>query len=422
MDSLKDKYFRRNAASVAAVEFFWGLGFPVIIESTFLQIFLKNYGASDFLIGLVPSILILGISIFPLASSYLTRNFEFQKTVVLNLHIISSFAILFFGVFLFFVKETSMILPVFFISYVIFSLCIGLTVPLWLNFLVKIFSSGKSVQGLSIMFITQNIAKIIASVLIIKTVEACSFSLYSAAWIFLGSGVSFLIGSFFFIFTKELPAEKSQPVLKESFFVHIKKTVIEIVKNKNLLKYLIGDLDYYVIITLTSFYAVYATQFFHITNYTAAGLFVVFIYIGSILANLLLGTFDLMSLKNKFLSTKILGLFALILLIFFPTLPGFLCASFLMGFSRGTRSIIYSPCVKKFAGKEDVTPIFAAAPLVTIVFASGFPLIFGSILDNFTYLGSISYKIMFGISFCILSIVLIFGVLTNFDDEFVHHP
>ncbi|MCK5686957.1 hypothetical protein KAJ27_22650, partial [bacterium] len=154
MDSFKDKYFKRNAASVAAVEFFWGLGFPVIIESTFLQIFLKNYGASDFLIGLVPSILILGISIFPLASSYLTRTFEYQKTVVLNLHIISSFAILFFGVFLFFVKDTSIILPVFFISYVIFSMCIGFTLPLWLNFLVKIFSSGKSVQGLSIMNIT----------------------------------------------------------------------------------------------------------------------------------------------------------------------------------------------------------------------------------------------------------------------------
>jgi hypothetical protein len=139
MDSLKDKYFKRNAGSVAIIEFFWGLGFPVVMESTFLQIFLKNMGASDFLIGLVPSILILGISIFPLISSYLTRNQESKKKIVLNLHLISSCVTLFFGIFLFFVKDASLILPAFFISYSIFSICIGLTFPVWLHFLVKIF-------------------------------------------------------------------------------------------------------------------------------------------------------------------------------------------------------------------------------------------------------------------------------------------
>ncbi len=30
---------------VATVELFWGLGFPVVLESTFLQLFLKSLGA-----------------------------------------------------------------------------------------------------------------------------------------------------------------------------------------------------------------------------------------------------------------------------------------------------------------------------------------------------------------------------------------
>jgi MFS family permease len=422
MDLLKDNYFKRNAASVAMVEFFWGLGFPVILESTFLQIFLKNNGASDFLIGLVPSILIAGISIFPLISSYLTRNHEFKKKIVLYLHVVSSGSTLAFGVFLFFVKDETLILPAFFFSYVIFSLCIGLTIPVWLHFLVKIFSEKRNVQGLSIMYLSQNIAKVIASVFILKMVGSYSFSLYSAAWIFLCAGFSFLIGSLCFIFTKEVPSTENQPILKNSFFQHTKDTIVEMVRNKNFLKYLIGDLDNYVMLTVISFYANYATQYFGIKNATAAGLFVGFIYSGSILSNLLLGTLNFMSLKNKFLSTKVLSLVTLAVLIYYPTFSGFLLASLLMGFCRGTRGIIYSPSVKKFSKREDTTGYFAVAPLLTIVFGSGFPVLFGKMLDYFSYLGSTSYKIMFAICFCTIIITLIFGYFTDFNEEFKNTP
>lgn len=417
MDLIKDRHFKQNATSVAVVEFFWGLGFPVILESTFLQIFLKNMGASDFLIGLVPSILIFGISIFPLLSSYLTRNHEQKKKIVLMLHVVSSCSTLLFGLFLFFVEDRALILPAFFVSYVIFSLCIGLTIPVWLHFLVKIFSAKRSVQGLSIMYLAQNSAKLIASLFIIKVVEAFSFSITSAAWIFLCSGFCFLIGSFCFIFTKELPAENPVPRLSDSFFQHTKETIAEMVQNKNLVKYLISDLDNYVIITIISFYAVYATQYFGIPDHTAAGLFVGLIYTGSILSNLVLGTLDYMSLKNKFLFTKVLSLVTVAILIYYPTFQGFLVASFLMGFCRATRGLIYSPAVKKFCKREDTTGYFAVAPLATIVFGSGFPVFFGKMLDHFSPLGSLSYKIMFAISFFIIIVTLVFGWATNFEGE-----
>ncbi|MBU2631873.1 MAG: hypothetical protein KKE61_24945 [Proteobacteria bacterium] len=226
----------------------------------------------------------------------------------------------------------------------------------------------------------------------------------------------------FFIFTKELPSKENHPFLKASFFSHTKDTIIEMVKNKNLVKYLIGDLDNYVMLTVLSFYANYATQFFNIKDYTAAGLFVGFIYTGSILSNLLLGTLDYMTLKNKFLSTKILSLVTLAVLIFFPTNTGFLGASFLMGFCRGARGIIYSPAVKRFCKQEDATGYFAVAPLLTILFGSGFPVFFGKMLDLFSHWGSLSYKIMFAICFFLILITLIFGWLTNFNNEFKNTP
>lgn len=414
MDAQKDRYFARNATGVSLVEFFWGLGFPVVMESTFLQIFLKNQGATDFLIGLVPAILMMGVSVFPLFSSYLTRNQEVKRPIVLGLHIVSSVSSLGFGLFLFWVTDPGLILPAFFVSYVIFSLCLGLTLPIWLNFLVKIFSAQKSVKGLSIMYTSQNIAKIIASIFIIQVVETFSFSLISAAWIFLIAGLLFLIGSFCFLITLELPG--SEPIFpkKVSFFRHTWETIKEITANKNLVKYLVGDLDHYIVLTAIAFYANYATQHFGIKDYTAAGLFVCFIYSGAILANLLLGTFNFLSLKHKFISTKIITLILLCLLIFSPGLGSFLWVSFLMGFCRGTRSIIYSPAMKRFSQRQDATAIFATAPLLTIAFGSGFPLFFGHMLDRLSHLGQGAYQFMFGVCVLCVVITLVFAWTTDF--------
>ena len=139
---------------------------------------------------------------------------------------------------------------------------------------------------------------------------------------------------------------------------------MEMVQNKNLVRYLMGDLDNYIILTVLSFYAIYATQYFGIKDATAAGLFVALIYAGSILANLMLGTLNLLSLKSKFLSTKLIGLMILLILIFFPGFTGFLWASFLMGFCRGARGLVYSPAIKNFCKREDTTGYFAAAPLL----------------------------------------------------------
>ncbi|MBI5552707.1 MAG: MFS transporter [Desulfobacterales bacterium] len=398
MNQNSDQLFKRNASAVALVEFFWGLGFPVLIESTFLQIFLKNFGAGDFLVGLVPAILMTGLSLFPLVSSYLTRNQERKRAPVLWLHVVCSFAIMAFGAFLLLVRDQALILPTFFIAYMIFSACLGLTFPVWLNFLVKIFPPSRSLQGLAIMYAAQNVSKIIASLFIIKVVETYAFSLASAAWVFLAAGLLFLAGSFCFLLTRELPAAEPLLPSEGSFFQHTWRGVTDIVRNKNLLKYLAGDLDNYVVLTIISFYANYATQYFGIPDYSAAGLFVALIYLGAILANVTLGTMNLLSFKQKFLSTKIGTLIVLIILMAVPCLPGFLVASLLMGFCRGTRSIIYSPAVKMFSDRPDATRYFAIVPLLTLVFGSGYPLFFGHMLERLNHLGALAYQIMFGIS------------------------
>ncbi|MCG8532208.1 MAG: MFS transporter, partial [Desulfovibrionales bacterium] len=416
MDGQKDQYFKRNATGIALVEFFWGLGFPVVMESTFLQIFLKNLGASDLLIGLVPSIMMGGISICPLISSFLIRHQSRTRGIVLGFHLLSSGVILSFGAILFTLSDPRAIIPVFFGAYVLYSMSIGLTFPIWLNYLVKIFSPQKNVKGLAIMYMAQNTAKIIVSLIILHMVNRHAFSQASSAWIFLGAGLVFLVGSFGFLITREIPEKTKAPSPRATdIFSHIADTSREILNNPSLVRYLLGDLDTYVVITTISFYANYATGFFGVSQAVAAGLFVTLLYSGAILANGTMGTLNWFSLRQKYLSTKLLTLLALGLLMGIPCLASFLLVSLILGFCRGTRNIIYSPLVKRFARREDATAIFAVAPLLTIWFTAGFPLFFGGGLDRIT--GREGYEAMFGIALVLTLCILWIGCQVDFNDN-----
>lgn len=416
MNTIIDKYYTRNATGISAVEFFWGLGFPVVMESTFLQLFLKQLGASDFLIGMVPAILFLSISAFPLVSGYYSRNMVCQRNLVMNLHLVSSLAVLGFGLLLFFMENTGLILLTFFISYAVFSACVGLTLPVWLNYLVRIFSPGKSVKGLAVMYTAQNTAKVIAGLFIVKMVDTFSLSIQTAGWIFLGAGFAFLAGSFFFLMTREFPETTGEATDARGMVAHTRDKAKEILGNRNLVCFIAGDLDTYIVATAMSFYANYAVRYFGISTATAAGLFVGVIYSGSILASLALGTFDMLNLRAKFLSTKVLTMALLLVLILFPGFWGFMIASLMMGFCRGARGILYSPLLKKLGRQTDATAYFAVVPLLTLLFSSGWPLLFGRGLDWMAPMGAAGYQVMFGLSFLLAGITLVFGWMTDFTD------
>ncbi|MFT5701466.1 MAG: MFS family permease [Desulforhopalus sp.] len=416
MDQEKDACFKKNAVGVASVEFFWGLGFPIVLESTFLQLFLKSLGASSFTIGIVPSLFIFGISIFPLFASYISRNRRFKRPLVTILHIVSGLSIFLFGVALCFVHEVKDVLILFFASYTVFSLCMGLTIPVWLNYLVRIFSDAKAVAGFGYMMLAQNVGKVCSSFFILKVVDTYAFSLASSAWVFMGTGLLFIIGSFGFFLTTEVadPDDPDQDDL--SFVRHTMQALAEILRNRRFLIFLVADLDFYVIITIMSFYANYATGFFGVSAPVAAGTFVGCIYAGSITVNIFLGVMNVLGLKQKFVLSKLLSLFLLVLLTFLPGYYSFFLISYLLGFVRAIRNMVYAPSIKKFAGKVDVTSYFALAPILTIPIGSGFPLLFGKALDLLSFMGADAYRVLFAASAGFILITLFFSLMTDFRD------
>lgn len=407
MKNVIDKYFKQNVFGISSVEFLWGLGLPAVIESTFLQLFLKSLGASSLAIGFIPAFFFLGCSIFGLLSSYFTSDMAFKRNAVILLHVVSGVSLLFFGCVLFVFGKIPSIILVFFISYAIFSVCIGMTIPVWLNYAVNMFSAERTVTGFAYMMIAQHVARLISSVMIVKWVEKYSFSLKASSLIFIAVGTLFALSAVLFLFTREVARDgKKNDRGGRSLVRYTIDSVRDIVKNRNFLLFLAADMDYFVVVTAISFYANYATTFCGIRLSIAAGMFVGFLYTGAILTNIMLGPMGYLRIQNKYILSKGAAVSALVLIILFQDPWSFLLASFLFGVCRGTRSIVFAPAVGRLSGLSDATSYFAVAPLITLVFATGLPLIFGKFLDYFVWMEGDSYRIVFG-----ASIVLVVGTL-----------
>ena len=112
----------------------------------------------------------------------------------------------------------------------------------------------------------------------------------ASAWVFIMVGFLFALGSLIFLVTREIPSgNQSKNKHRQSFMRYVIVSVRHILKNKNFLFFLGGDMDYFVVVTIISFYANYATTFCGIQPAIAAGAFVTCIYTGAIMVNIFLG-------------------------------------------------------------------------------------------------------------------------------------
>ena len=413
--NIQEHYYRQNVWGISAVEFLWGLGLPVVVESTFLQLFVKSLGGSGLALGMIPVFFFIGISVFALLASYLTEGLAFKRRAVIVLHLISGLSLLLFSGLLALMGGGPHVLVVFFACYAVFSVCVGMTLPVWLNYLVKIFSEEQSVPGLAVMMIAQNTAKLISSLAILKVVENYAFDLTAAAVIFLAVGAIFILGSLCFLFTREIAEESATAGrCRPSFGVFVRTTILHMRRNRNFLIFLGSDLELPIVVTVISFYAAYATEFAGIRPAVAAGLFVGLIYAGAISANFFLGTLGWLDLKHKTLVSKS-GAVAAVLLLFAGNTPiSFYLASFLLGASRGTRMIVFAPAVKKLSGLADATPYFAVAPILTLPVVTGLPLACGLYLDQMAGMGANAYRVVFLVAAILLGVTLCCAWRTDF--------
>ena len=101
---------------------------------------------------------------------------------------------------------------------------------------------------------------------------------------------------------------------------------VKIVREKNFCWFLLSTLEGTACITVLSFYANYAVEHRGVSQAVAAGLFTVFIYAGAVSSNVLLGTLNLLSLKGKYIASKLCALAGIGMILAAPSAAFFLAA------------------------------------------------------------------------------------------------
>jgi MFS family permease len=386
-----DRHFARNTAGISLVEFFWGLGMPAVFESTFIPLFMRGLGASNLVIGLVPTLLSTGVAIAALSAWSLTAGRRRKKAMVVAVHLVAALPILAFGLFLHATGARPSTLVVFLAAYATYSLAIGLVLPMWQNYTVKIFSERNTVRAIGIMILTQSAARLVGAFVILRIVERFAVSAAGAALVFTLTGALFLVGSLPFLFTVEDVGSSSPAPAARPHRASIRR----VLGDRSFLAFLATEVEYVALGTVIAFYANYATEFSGVTPATASGLFVMLSSLGGMAANAAFGWADLASLRTKYVVTKS-GALAGILLLAFSSAPWvFLLASVLLGVSRGTRAVVYAPAIRRIAGSDEATPYFAVAPMLMLPLSLGLPLAAGAFLDAAAGLGAWSYRILF---------------------------
>ncbi len=386
----QDQHFRTNIFGICSVELFWGFGMPLVLESTFLQLFLRRLGASSFLIGLIPTLISAGIALSSPFSFSLTGHLERKRTAVILVHVFTALPVLAFGLVLGFTGFRSSTLAVFLTSYALFSIGVGLLNPAWNNYLVKIFPEQRAIPAMAAMMTAQSAARLFGSLYLVRVVARYSFSARGSSLVFGLVGLLFLIGSFPFLFTVEQAERRIPPASGGA-----PRPLGAVLGNRRFLLFLGTELEYVALSGVIYFYANYATEYRGVNPALAAGLFVACNYLGAVLANMLLGWVNFGSLRDKYLSTKVLALIGILLLALLSAPWVFYLASLLFGASRGTRMMLWAPAIKRLTGAADATLYFAVSPILVLPLSIGLPLANGAFLDHFVYLGAWSYRIMF---------------------------
>jgi len=400
------KYFLRNAVSTSAGEFLWGLGLPIILESTFVPVFLTSVGASNSQIGMTGTIFSFSMAFIPFLAVYLTSRIPYKKWPTVWLQVIPSISIILLGLYYLFFGTPRFAYPIFIFFYSWFAVGLAATIPVWQNFVVKIFMPWDSVRGISIMMFAQNFAKLLSGVVLTFAIGAVGMSLASAGMVFFLAGVLFLIGSFGYAFARENRDEIDQTAYESpvGYFGYYFRHVL---KNRSMILYLLQDIEFSAVVVSVTFYARYAIDWRSVPASVAGGAFIIFLFIGAVSANLLLGFARPLKIKVRYALIKASTILAIALLVFLKSTILFFAVSFLLGFSRSGRNQLYAPVVKGLSGLEDASPYYAISPFLMLPVSAGLPVAVGFLLDCFSAWKAFAYRVTFASLLLIVILSLI---------------
>ncbi|MCK8827405.1 MFS transporter [Natroniella acetigena] len=385
---------------------FYTLGIGLVAINTILPLFVRQLTESKFLVSLITGIYMFGIHFPQLFSAKWIKGAEVKKKYVLGLGILQRLPWLFLAVltYLLFPDTQNLLLILFFILWGFHNISSGLVGPPWFDMLFKVIPQERRGRFFGYRTFVSSILEVLGAFgagYIIKFFEFRMGFVLLFALAFISKMISYL----FLVFVRE-PAynvSKKEESTKE-YLQHLK----EILQTQN-------NYRNYIL-------AAILIQFIGMSNglFTVAGIERLDLSVG--VANDLVGTFTIISIVSKSLTNILWGhvgdnyghkLVLLLAAVF--NAAGVLVAFFaqqrfafylvfiLTGIALGGNSVSFMTIIPDFCSKLEERPLYVGLTSTIIGLAVTVISLLGGLLVDLY-----SYRLVFGITFVMISLGIIF--------------
>jgi MFS family permease len=395
--SLKDHY--KNQKFNNLHEFFWGFGTAFHTVYAVVPLFLKELGAPNVIATSSAGLFSIIIAMPMLFTAALTRNVTNMKKMVISAHCTILIVTFFLGYIFTFsgIGKSLIAWKIYFILFIIYSLSIGIIVPIWADFLEK--TTKRSLRGkfFGVGFAFNSLGAFGGGILLKFLLETSIPFPKNFGYGFIILFFCLSIGTFFFAFYKEKKQNKSN-----TSFNQFKIETKQIIKNRpNFHRYLFSRIFYCATLPALGLYAVFCQKKFGF-NISEIGLLTVLNVISMGISSYISGYLgDKHGHKIGMLIAYSFHLIAVILALLSKNMFWVYCIFISIGAGQGAFMPSAMNLIYDFADLEDKKTYMALIDS----FLAPFSLMF------LVGIGFLITKNQFVLSFCIIGFCLLIALL-----------
>ena len=395
--SLKDHY--KNQKFNNLHEFFWGFGTAFHTVYAVVPLFLKELGAPNVIATSSAGLFSIIIAMPMLFTAALTRNVTNMKKMVISAHCTILIVTFILGYIFTFsgIGKSLIAWKIYFILFIIYSLSIGIIVPIWADFLEK--TTKRSLRGkfFGVGFAFNSLGAFGGGILLKFLLETSIPFPKNFGYGFIILFFCLSIGTFFFAFYKEKKQNKSN-----TSFNQFKIETKQIIKNRpNFHRYLFSRIFYCATLPALGLYAVFCQKKFGF-NISEIGLFTVLNVISMGISSYISGYLgDKHGHKISMLIAYSFHLIAVILALLSKNMFWVYCIFISIGAGQGAFMPSAMNLIYDFADLEDKKTYMALIDS----FLAPFSLMF------LVGIGFLITKNQFVLSFCIIGFCLLIALL-----------
>ena len=366
----RERQFLRNLSLLTLVEGGWGFGMAFGFNGTFMQLVLRQLGASDMQIGFLAAQ--WGFSTIPMVlAGYFTGHLRRKKAVVVWGHFLCVLPVALLAAALAWVPSNAAKVWCILATQYAFGISVGILVPIWLTFMGKVMPRDKIGSGFGVTFCVQTLAGFGAGMLAASLLDRNPSGVAPLVAV---AAITMALANFFFIPVRE-PETDAEP-RAESFRTWIRELVAQLRANPAVRRLLAAEVLFSAQYGVVGFYAARAADF----GGTAAtgARFTMGVTAAQSISSLLGGWLvDRIGPKPVLVAGRLAVVAAAAFAWHARSVNALFPAAICVGAFWGVRSAAGFALFRQVSGKEEVTSLYGLFTLLVAPFAVATPLVVG---------------------------------------------